>query len=105
MATVSDLNDASAAKNSLDASLHHWSDGQPILCREWILKLLDDVIPLANEFDMVQLLAPIYSVLESGNQAMKFELPGAMSSWVKVIDTNIEARRGSQKKRLTNLFD
>jgi len=72
LANLSDMNDVAAAKNSLDATLYSWLDGEPILCREWICKVLDDVMPLANELDMLDLLAPIRLVLEQGNQAMKW---------------------------------
>lgn len=72
LAELSDMNDLAAAQNSLDASLNHWIDGQPILCREWISQLLDDVIPLANNLKIVHLLDPIYLVLQHGNQAMRW---------------------------------
>ena len=69
---LSKMNDLEAAKSSLDSELHHWRDSKPITCRDWIRKLLDEVMPIASEEDMVELLAPINSVLEEGNQAMKW---------------------------------
>ena len=72
LADLSDKNDIAAAQKSLDATLQYWIDGQPILCREWICKLLEEVMPLANEMDMADLLSPIYLVLDQGNQAMKW---------------------------------
>ncbi len=72
LADLSDMNDKAAAQNSLDATLHHWIDGKPVLCREWICQLLEEVMPLANDMDMVDLLAPIQLVLDQGNQAMQW---------------------------------
>ncbi len=72
LAALSDVNDLAAAKTSLDATLHHWRDGKPILCREWIEQLLDEVMPLAGDMNMVQLLTPIHEVLDKGNQAMQW---------------------------------
>tara|TARA_Y100001968_G_scaffold56167_1_gene47385 strand:+ start:10590 stop:11732 length:1143 start_codon:yes stop_codon:yes gene_type:complete len=70
LAALSDLNDVLAAKSSLDASLNHWIDGKPIVCRDWIADILDNVSPLATTLGMTHVLLPIYSVLENGNQAM-----------------------------------
>ena len=72
LADLSSLNDKAAAQNSLDATLYHWIDGQPISCRDWIFQLIEEVMPIAQEMDMVDLLSPIYLVLEQGNQAMKW---------------------------------
>ena len=72
LADLSNLNDKAAAQNSLDATLYHWIDGQPISCRDWIFQLIEEVMPIAQEMDMVDLLSPIYLVLEQGNQAMKW---------------------------------
>jgi len=69
---LSDLNDQSAAKSSLDANLHHWFDGESIQCREWICKLLEEVLPLANDLGIAHLLNPIHFVLDQGNQAMQW---------------------------------
>ncbi len=72
LADLSDVNDVAAAKTSLDATLHHWLDGKPILCRTWIKELLEEITPLAKDMDMLHLLSPINLVLENGNQAMKW---------------------------------
>ncbi len=72
LADLSDQNDISVAKKSLSASLLHWRDGRSICCREWISQILEEVMPLAIELDMVQLLSPIHGVLNQGNQAMKW---------------------------------
>tara|TARA_Y100001968_G_scaffold309886_1_gene330253 strand:- start:37772 stop:38905 length:1134 start_codon:yes stop_codon:yes gene_type:complete len=70
--SLSDLNDMAAAKDSLDAPLHDWRNGKPIICRDWIEQILNDVAPLACDLGMKELLLPIYSVLDKGNQAMRW---------------------------------
>jgi len=72
LSVLSDMNEDSAAKNSLDADLHHWLDGRKIVCREWINEILDQVTPLAKEMNIDQLLSPIYEVLERGNQSIQW---------------------------------
>ena len=58
------------AKSSLDANLSHWRNGKQIKCRDWIKELLLDVTPLARNLHMIDLLQPIESVLNHGNQSM-----------------------------------
>ena len=70
LALLSDDNDFNAAKSSLDANLSHWRTGKKIKCRDWIKELLLDVTPLAKELNMFDLLQPIQSVLNNGNQSM-----------------------------------
>ena len=70
LALLADKNDLNAAKASLDANLYHWKDGMEIKCRDWIKELLLDVTPLARELGMFELLQPIESVLNHGNQSM-----------------------------------
>ena len=72
LADLSDMNDSAAAQSSLDATLYHWIDGKPILCRAWIEQLLEEVMPLARDLDLVQRLSKISSVLDHGNQAMQW---------------------------------
>ncbi len=70
LALISDKNDLDVAKFSLDANLSHWRNGKQIKCRDWIKELLLDVTPLAKELRMLELLQPIESVLNNGNQSM-----------------------------------
>tara|TARA_B100000579_G_scaffold179808_1_gene146526 strand:- start:131 stop:520 length:390 start_codon:yes stop_codon:yes gene_type:complete len=72
LAILSDENDWNVAKSSLDANLSHWKNGEKIKCRDWIKELLLDVTPLAQELNMLDLLQPIESVLNNGNQSMKW---------------------------------
>jgi len=70
LAVLSDENELNVAKSSLDADLSHWRNGEKIKCRDWIKEILTEVTPLAKELHMLQLLEPIESVLNNGNQAM-----------------------------------
>ena len=72
LAELSNRNDKAAAQNSLDATLHQWTNGEPILCRDWINNLINEIRPLAIDMDMVNLLSPLEMVLSDGNQAMKW---------------------------------
>ena len=72
LAKLSDANDAAVAHASLDAELHHWKDGQSILCRDWIQSLIDDVTPLAAQLNLESVLTPLHAVLKRGNQAMRW---------------------------------
>jgi len=70
LALLADENDLIAAKFSLDSNLSHWKSGKKINCRDWIKELMLDVSPLAKELNMYELLQPIESVLQNGNQSM-----------------------------------
>ena len=75
--TICDSNDAAAARSSLNADLHHWSDGHSVSCRQWIANLCAEVTPLASELGLDGRLEPIQTVLHSGNQAMR---------WLKAVE-------------------
>jgi predicted glutamate--cysteine ligase len=72
LSEICDQNEINAAKNSLNAELIHWQDGKKVICREWIKNLLLDLSPTAEKFNMEYLLNPVYTVLEEGNQSMKW---------------------------------
>ncbi len=105
LAELCDMNEAAAAKNSLDATLHHWMDGRVISCREWIAELLEDVTPLAIDLDILDVLSPIQEVLDNGNQSMKWlnsfnngmSLPILLSNSIKEME--IEEDVVLQKER------
>ncbi len=70
LATLSDQNDAAVAIKSFDARLNHWRDGTALTCRNWLEQIIDEVTPIAIEFDLQQHLVPLHGLLEKGNQAM-----------------------------------
>ena len=72
LSEICDQNEINAAKDSLNSELVHWQDGKKVVCREWIQNLLSDLSSTAEKFNMKHLLKPIYTVLEEGNQSMKW---------------------------------
>jgi len=72
LAQLADANDRAAARASLDAGLHHWRDGRPILARDWIGSELAGIEPLAAELGLDPLLRPLADVLSRGNTAMRW---------------------------------
>ena len=72
LATLSDANDAAAAHQSLDATLHRWQDGSSVTCRAWLEELLDQISPLAQQHNLLSQLRPIDDLLRNGNQAMRW---------------------------------
>ena len=69
---ICDTNELEVAKNSLNAKLKHWLNGEQISCKDWITNLLNELEPLANQLNMSHLLQPIFRVLEEGNQSIKW---------------------------------
>ena len=72
LALLADANEKAAAVSSLEATLHHWRHGQPVLAKSWLLEELAALAPMASELGLTQLLAPLGGVLEQGNQAMRW---------------------------------
>jgi len=72
LSEICDQNEIYAARDSLNSELIHWQDGKKVSCREWIQNLLSDLSSTAEKFNMKHLLKPIYTVLEEGNQSMKW---------------------------------
>jgi predicted glutamate--cysteine ligase len=83
LADLCDANEAAAARQSLEAELRHWRDGRTIRCSDWIQALLADVTPLAEELNLRQRLQPIDTLLQEGNQAMR---------WLKAIRSGASLR-------------
>ena len=80
MSEICDQNETNAARDSLNSELIHWRDGKKVVCREWIQDLLSDLSSTAEKFNMKYLLKPIYTVLEEGNQSMK---------WIKLFEKGL----------------
>ena len=72
LAELADSNDRSAARSSLEAQLHHWRTGEPVIARDWIAAELEAMAPLAAELGLQGVLAPVQQVLSQGNQAMQW---------------------------------
>jgi predicted glutamate--cysteine ligase len=72
LVALTDANEMVAAKHSLDATLHHWQDGRPILAREWIQQLYDEVWPVAKANGISCFLSPVKKILREGNEAQRW---------------------------------
>ena len=92
LATLADANDAAAAHQSLDATLHRWQDGSSVTCRAWIEELLDQISPLAQQHNLLSQLRPMDDLLRNGNQAMR---------WIHAVETGTSIRALLQQGSLT----
>jgi predicted glutamate--cysteine ligase len=72
LVALTDANEAAAAKHSLDAELHHWQDGRPILAQEWIQQLYEEVWPIAKANGISCFLSPVKKILREGNEAQRW---------------------------------
>jgi predicted glutamate--cysteine ligase len=85
LAELADANDRSAACSSLEAQLHHWRTGEPVIARDWIAAELAAMAPLAAELGLQGVLAPVQQVLGQGNQAMQWLAAHAAGSSVAML--------------------
>jgi predicted glutamate--cysteine ligase len=70
--TLTDANEAAAARNSLDAELRHWQDGRKISARDWIEELYQEVLPVAKQNGFACFLSPLKKILRQGNSAQQW---------------------------------
>lgn len=88
LVTLTDANEMAAAKLSLDAELRHWQDGRPILARDWIEELYQEVWGNAKRQGFGCFLMPLKKVLREGNEAQQ---------WLKAIDQGLDVRSVMQQ--------
>lgn len=84
LVTLTDANEDAAAKLSLEAQLRHWSDGQPILARDWIEQIYQEVWPFAKQRGFSCFLSPLKKILREGNTAQK---------WLTQVHQGLEPRQ------------
>jgi predicted glutamate--cysteine ligase len=80
LVALTDANELAAARRSLDAELRHWKDGSPILARDWIAELYEEVWGFAKSKGFSCFLAPLKKILREGNEAQR---------WLKKIDQGL----------------
>ncbi|MBD1935177.1 MULTISPECIES: glutamate--cysteine ligase [Cyanophyceae] len=66
---LTDANEDAAARHSLDAELRHWQDGRPILARDWIKEIYQEVWDMAKQMGFSCFLSPLQKILREGNAA------------------------------------
>ncbi len=65
-------NEVAAARASLDATLHHWSDGREISAREWIEDIYQEAWAIAKPKGFSCFLSPLKKILRDGNTAQQW---------------------------------
>jgi predicted glutamate--cysteine ligase len=88
LVALTDANEAAAGKLSLDAELRHWKDGRPILARDWVEELQQDVWDSAKKQGFSCFLMPIKKVLREGNEAQR---------WLRLVDQGLDVRAVMQQ--------
>ena len=69
---ICDHNELEVSKNSLNAELIHWKNGEKIICKNWIQKLLMELSSSSKILEMNHFLETINKVLDEGNESMKW---------------------------------
>lgn len=83
LVALTDANEISASRQSLDAELIHWQDGRKILARDWIEEIYQEVWPLAKKRGFSCFLSPLKKILREGNTAQQ---------WLKLHDSGLDTR-------------
>ena len=65
-------NEAAVARHSLEATLHHWKDGNSLIARDWVEQLYQEVWPTAKQAGFSCFLAPLKKLLRTGNEAQQW---------------------------------
>ncbi|MGB3692212.1 MAG: glutamate--cysteine ligase [Spirulinaceae cyanobacterium] len=69
---LTNANEQAVAVNSLEAQLHHWQDGQPILAQEWLEQIYQQVWPVAKKNGYSCFLSPLKKIFREGNTAQQW---------------------------------
>jgi predicted glutamate--cysteine ligase len=88
LVALTDANETAAGKLSLDAELRHWQDGRPILARDWVEELQQEIWESAKRQGFSCFLMPLRKVLREGNEAQR---------WLKLIDRGLDVRTVMQQ--------
>lgn len=81
---LTDENEIAAARSSLDAELKHWRDGKPILARDWIKELYEEVWSVAKQEGYSCFLLPVKKILREGNEAQR---------WLKQLSQGVDQQK------------
>jgi len=86
--TLTDANEAAAARLSLEASLCHWRDGSSITASEWVEQLYQEVWLTAKQQGFSCFLLPLKKILREGNEAQR---------WLKLHSQGMDVRQIMQQ--------
>lgn len=101
LAALADANDRAAARSSLESTLCHWRDGRPIEARRWLERELADLAPLAAERGLATALQPLETLLERGNQAMRWLERHRRGESIAAIVASATAELAEREMQLT----
>ncbi len=88
LVALTDANEMAVAKSSLDAELRHWKDGRPILARDWIEALQQEIWESARKQGFSCFLMPLRKILREGNEAQR---------WLQLIEQEFDVRTVMQQ--------
>ncbi len=69
---LTEQNEIAAARDSLNAQLTHWENGQTISAKDWVSELYQEVWPFAKQHGFSCFLSPIQTLLRQGNTAQQW---------------------------------
>lgn len=72
LVSLTDANEVAAAHQSLEATLKHWRDGQPIRAQDWVEQVYQDVWGVAKKQGFSCFLLPLRKILREGNEAQQW---------------------------------
>ena len=101
LAALADANDRAAARSSLESTLCHWRDGRPIEARRWLEQELMELAPLAAELGLSTALSPLETLLERGNQAMRWQERHRRGESIAAIVASAAAELAEREEQLT----
>lgn len=101
LAALADANDRAAARSSLESTLCHWRDGRPIEARRWLERELMELAPLAAELGLSTALSPLETLLERGNQAMRWQERHRRGESIAAIVASAAAELAEREEQLT----
>jgi predicted glutamate--cysteine ligase len=86
--TITDANELAAGRLSLEAELRHWQDGRPIIAKDWIEQLYQEVWDTAKKQGFSCFLLPLKKILRDGNEAQR---------WLKAHEQGMPVRQVMQQ--------
>lgn len=86
--TLTDANEMAAARHSLDATLQHWQDGRPIVARDWVESIYQEVLPVAKQHGFSCFLLPLRKILREGNEAQR---------WLRQVEQGMDCHQVVQQ--------
>lgn len=97
---ISDKNEVSVAKDSLNAQLTHWQDGRTITAKDWIAEIYQQIYPHAKQQGYSCFLSPLQKILRNGNTAQQWLAQQQQGKSIPTIIQEAIAFMAQQEKNL-----